>query len=193
MDGVGRNDTEKRQLFFRRAPVPMLIMTTEESTLSVDKKTPIEIYKEIENIRNEIIYYIDHYLPQIHMKVFVFGKDTQLGPFAVIRDFRMMCLMFQKRLKKYNLDPRQKVLIFLNPKCRRCGSLEDLAIHHRYKDGKADRSTFDDYEVYIWTYYLIHLEEAQNRLTVLCKDCHEQVHNGEGGFMENIFMEMFGF
>jgi hypothetical protein len=171
----------------------MLTMSTEESTVSRDKKTPIEISEEIKTIRSEIIYYIENYLQNVHLKGFKFGKE-KYAPFVVLRQFRMMCLMFQRRLKKYNLDPRGKLLVFFGQKCSMCGKTENLEIHHRFKDGKNDRSTFEDYEVFMWTYYLIHLEEAYERLRVLCNECHDDAHNGSGiGDLFGDVMEMFGF
>lgn len=153
----------------------------EENTPTLVKSV-YELAQETEAIRKEIRYYIENFLPQIEYKVFQFkDEEGKFGAFAILREFRLMALLFNKQLKKYNLDARTKLIIFFGGKCQFCGKADkNLELHHRYKDGKNERAGFEAYGVYIFQYYLIHLEEAVARLKPLCPECHEEAHNGYG-------------
>jgi hypothetical protein len=158
-------------------------MTVQETV----PKSMQEIFEEVKPLQKEIRLYIKDYLPRLHLKGFMF-EEQKLGPFAINRQFRLMCLLFRKQLKDYNLDPRSKLAIFFGAKCSLCASVDNLELHHKHKDGKQDRAIFDEYEVSIWSYYLIHLDEAVDCLKLLCKNCHYEAHNSTGFF--NIFDEM---
>lgn len=169
----------------------MVVTHVNESVQSQDKSL-CDIAKETESLRNEIRYFIRDLLPQIEHKTFTYaGEEGKVfAPFCVIRQYRLVCLLFAKRLKKYNLDARNKVIVFFGAKCTNCESTESLQLHHIDMDGKNDRDIFEEYGVYIWQYYLTYLDEAVDRLELLCPECHEDAHNRSGLFTD-VFREFF--
>jgi len=144
----------------------------------------IQLPSEVESLRQEIIYWIENYLPQMHLKNFIY--DGEKYDYRTIqREFRLLCMQFINILKPFNLDPRQRLVIFFGSKCSECNSTDDLELHHINNDGKLDRETFRCCQVYIWKYYLIHLDEAYDTFELLCRDCHR----GDSGF--GIFTGLF--
>ena len=60
---------------------------------------------------------------------------------------------------------REKILKRDGYKCRWCGSIDDLQVHHKYYNKYPDGS-----RVRAWDY-------PDDALIVLCRDCHEKYHS----------------
>lgn len=76
----------------------------------------------------------------------------------------------KERQKVYNTSRWKKLRILklqLNPVCERCGSIENLQVHHRISpfDGYFSAQRFDE------------LAFGLNNLETLCADCHNKEHN----------------
>jgi hypothetical protein len=68
---------------------------------------------------------------------------------------------------------RQELLVALGGACAQCGysaDLRGLVLDHKRGDGYEDRKRFG---AKIFRYYIKHLEEAKDRLQVLCATCNQ--------------------
>lgn len=68
---------------------------------------------------------------------------------------------------------REALIEFLGGRCVRCGYSEDiraLQLDHKNGDGTQDREKFGSY---IARYYCKHLDEAKEKLQVLCANCNK--------------------
>lgn len=77
-------------------------------------------------------------------------------------------------MKKYQYDKRLTIMNYLGgTKCIKCGSeeYEGLELDHINGDGKIDRERFGDSNRMVY-YYSKHLDEAKEKLQVLCKLCN---------------------
>ncbi len=77
----------------------------------------------------------------------------------------------EKCLKK-DIDKRLLVVAFLGGKCVTCGYEKDkraLVLDHKNGDGKEDRKERGSK---LFRYYCLNLEEAKERLQVLCANCN---------------------
>jgi len=92
------------------------------------------------------------------------------------RETRSLYFLFLDQLSRYPIDPRSKLILFLGGKCSKCGdtNLEYLEVDHIKGDGWEDRVYFKKNQINIWNYYLIFLEEAAEKLQLLCVDCHKE-------------------
>lgn len=109
---------------------------------------------------------IDPFIKSLKDKYAVFKKDR--------RDTRTVYFAFLNELSCYPLDSRSKLILFLGAKCSKCSNanLEYLEIDHVNGDGWEDRRHFKNANLNIWSYYLMFLEEAAEKLQLLCIDCH---------------------
>jgi hypothetical protein len=92
------------------------------------------------------------------------------------RRFRQRLYEFRRYIAKFQLDPRTNIIIFLGAKCNKCNSdnIDSLEIDHIKGDGWEDRKYFTENGVHIWSYYMTFLEEAAEKLQLLCFDCHRE-------------------
>jgi hypothetical protein len=92
------------------------------------------------------------------------------------RDLRRLIYQFKKDVSEHGFDPRTKVILFLGARCKVCGSeeIDFLQIDHKNGDGWKDREYFKQEKIHIWNYYLTFLEEAADKLQLLCEDCHRE-------------------
>lgn len=81
---------------------------------------------------------------------------------------------FLESKRKYHKERRIKLMDNLGgPKCLdcTCDDYDRLQFHHINGDGKEDRKRFTNTLEFI-AYYLYHIEEAKQKLQVLCRTCN---------------------
>jgi len=102
-------------------------------------------------------------------------KDKYVSEKIDRRNVRTLYFVFMNELSGYPLDARSKLILFLGSRCSKCGNgdIEYLEIDHIEGDGWEDRKHFKDKKMNIWSYYLLFLEEAAEKLQLLCIDCHK--------------------
>ena len=79
----------------------------------------------------------------------------------------------KERSKVYNTSRWRQLRLFklqTSPCCERCGSIDDLQVHHKVSpfDGYFSAQRFDE------------LAFGLDNLETLCRDCHNAEHNKKG-------------
>jgi 5-methylcytosine-specific restriction endonuclease McrA len=140
------------------------------------QENQIEFLKTSINIRNALHKY--RALVEAHCPDFTDFQKSLENEYAPVKEDRRKTrkyyFQFLDELSRYPIDPRSKLILFLGGRCCKCNddNLEYLEIDHIKGDGWEDRVYFKKNQINIWNYYLIFLEEAAEKLQLLCVECH---------------------
>lgn len=73
-------------------------------------------------------------------------------------------------MKQYSANRRLKVIALLGGKCSKCGSVEELEVHH------VDPTTKSFTLARGWHHAWVKIEEEMKKCTLLCDPCHGGHH-----------------
>jgi hypothetical protein len=76
-------------------------------------------------------------------------------------------------MRKYSMKRRDKVIKLLGGQCTKCGSTEDLQVHH------VDPSTKEFTLASRWHRKWVEIEAELPKCILLCENCHRDIHRSK--------------
>lgn len=95
-------------------------------------------------------------------------------------------LLWQRRAKAKKM---LTLFALLGDKCSKCGDSDPrhLCFHHKNGGGTEDRKRFGRNNWWAMiNYYLSHVDEAKEKLELLCANCHAELHSTFAPLMEEM-------